>query len=201
MIITIILFVLIALAVVLTRNMSTGTFKDVADETNTAVLVKSFLDKMIPHHEMAIDESLKVMNDKDITESNVRIFAANIADTQSFEIERMKTLYMEYLGSEYIPTVIIEAKKMDMEEMPADLKGDELAKDYTKRMIAHHEEAVTIAKDYVKLIDKVRKESEKSENGLTVSNNHPAIDLSYEIAQEIIVTQEKEIEQLKAWDN
>jgi uncharacterized protein (DUF305 family) len=205
MIITITLFVLIALAVIGFTTRSKGTFKDVDDETNTAVIVKSFLDKMIPHHEYAITSSLKVMNDKDITESQVRIFAANVVDSQTFEIEKMKTIYMEYLGAEYAPTIMLDAAGtgMDHENMTsktADLKGDELAKAYKEEMIAHHEGAVEMAKDYIKLIDKVRKESAKTEDGLTVSNNHPAIDLTYELAQQIVDTQEKEIEQLKSWN-
>jgi len=202
MIITITLFVLIALAVIGFTTRSNGTFKDVAGETNTAVIVKSFLDKMIPHHEEAITSSLKVMNDKDVTESQVRIFAANVVDNQTFEIEKMKTIYMEYLGAEYAPTIMLDAgmNHENMASKTADLKGDELAKSYKDEMIAHHEGAVEMAKDYMKLIDKVRKESAKTEDGLTVSNNHPAIDLTYDLAQQIVDTQEKEIEQLKSWN-
>ncbi len=199
-IITIIVFILVILGVTLYVNRNNDSFADVANETNTAVIVKSFIDKMIPHHEEAITSSLKVMNDLDITEPKVRIFAANVVDTQSFEIERMKNIYTEYLGVEYVPAIILDSKmsKHSMDKTEG-LKGDVLAKVYTDQMIKHHDGAVKMAQDYMKLIDKVKKASEKTENGLTVSNNHPAIESTYELAKQIIEMQEKEIVQLKTW--
>lgn len=208
MIITIILFVLITLAVVLYRSMSDDTFKDVADEKNTALVVKSFLDKMIPHHQEAVDSSLKVMNDLDITEPKVRIFAANVVDNQSFEISRMKNIYQEYLGQEYAQSLTLdmdnkeETHSDDYHNMMSDmsaLKGDELAKVYTKDMIKHHKAAIKMAEDYIKVIDKINKSNSTSEGGLVITNTHPSIDATYEMAKQIIGTQAKEIELLKTW--
>lgn len=207
MIITIILFVLIALAVILYRSMSNNTFKDVANENNTAIIVKSFLDKMIPHHQEAVDSSLKVMNDLGITEPQVRIFAANVVDTQSFEISRMKTIYQEYLGEQYAQSVTLDVNEESgqtadyhhvMSDMSA-LVGDELAKVYAKDMIKHHESAIVMAEDYIEIIDKVNKESSVSDNGLIITNTHPSIEATYELAKQIIDTQTKEIEVLKTW--
>ena len=207
MIITIILFVLIALAAILYNSMSDSTFKDVEGETNTAVIVKSFLDKMIPHHQEAVDSSLKVMNDLDITESKVRIFAANVVDTQSFEISKMKNIYQEYLGQPYAQSITLDVNAENghsteyhnmMSDMSA-LVGDDLAKVYTTDMIKHHEGAIVMAKDYIKLIDKINKESSVSENGLVITNTHPSIESTYELAKQIVDTQEKEIEVLKTW--
>lgn len=185
--------------------MSGGTFKDVAKETDTAVIVRSFFDKMIPHHQEAVDSSLKVMNDLEITDPQVRIFAANVVDTQSFEISRMQNMHREYLGGEYTQTTSLDAngKGQDhyehmMSDMSA-LKGDELAKSYTNDMIKHHEAAVEMAQDYMKLIDKVRSYDSSTENGLTITNSHPAVDESYELAKQIIETQTKEIEMMKGW--
>ncbi len=207
MIITIILFVLIALAVILYRSMSDNTFKDVANETNTAVIVKSFLDKMIPHHQEAVDSSLQVMNDLDITEPKVRIFAANVVDNQSFEISKMKNIYLEHLGQSYAENITLDVTVEDghstnYHNMMSDtsaLKGDELAKVYTEDMIKHHKSAVEMAEDYIEVIDKVNKLNSTKSEGLIITNTHPSIEATYELAKQIIDTQTKEIELLKTW--
>jgi uncharacterized protein (DUF305 family) len=207
MIITIILFVLIALAVILYRSLSDNTFKDVAGEKNSAVIVKSFLDMMIPHHQEAVDSSLKVMNDLDITEGQVRIFAANVVDTQSFEISKMKNIYVDYLGQPYAENITLDVNaegghSMEYHNMMTDtsaLKGDDLAKVYTADMIKHHESAVEMAEDYIKVIDKVNKSNSTKSEGLVITNTHPSIDATYELAKQIIDTQTKEIELLKTW--
>lgn len=207
MIITITLFIIIAISAVLYRNMSDNTFKDVADEKNTAVIVKSFIDKMIPHHQEAVDSSLKVMNDLDITEPKVRIFSANVVDNQSFEISKMKNIYQEYLGQEYTQSISLDADgegdhDSDYHNMMSNtsaLKGDDLAKVYTKDMIKHHKAAIKMAEDYIEIMDKVNKTNSTSEGGLTITNTHPSIEATYEIAKQIIDTQAKEIEILKTW--
>ena len=185
--------------------MSHDTFEDVANETDTAVIVKSFLDKMIPHHQEAVDSSLKVMNDLEITDPQVRIFAANMVDTQSFEISKMESMYREYLGSEYTQTISLDAKgtgEDHYQHMMSDtsgLKGDELAKSYAKDMIKHHEAAIEMAQDYMKLIEKVKSYDSTTSNGLTITNTHPAIEESYELAKQIIDAQTKEIGMMKGW--
>lgn len=200
LIITIILLVLIVLGVILYRNMSNNRYAKMAEDGNTEVVVRGFLDEMIPHHQEAVDSSLAVMNDLAISNGEVRIFAANVVDTQSFEISRMENIYRELLLKEYIPTMVMDGKKQHtMMDDTTGLKGDELAKAYTKDMIKHHEKAIDMAKDYVKLIDKIKKASAHTENGLTVTNSHPAIDATYDLAKQIIDTQTKEVEVMKAW--
>ncbi|MBC7981740.1 DUF305 domain-containing protein [Candidatus Parcubacteria bacterium] len=198
MIITIILFVLIVLGILLYRNLSNNKYASMAEAGNTAVLVQGFLDEMIPHHQDAVDSSLKVMNDLDITNGQVRIFAANVVDNQSFEISRMENIYRELLLKEYVPTVMVDAHGTMSTDSA--LKGDALAKSYTKEMIKHHKSAIDAAEDYVKIIDKIKKATSHSENGLTVTNSHPAIDATYELAKQIIDTQTKEIEIMKGWE-
>ncbi len=192
LILTIILFVLIAVGFVIYNTKNDGP--TAADPQNTAIVVTEFINEMIPHHEAAVKASLKVMNDKDIAESKVRIFAANIVDTQTFEIERMKTVQREYLGSDYTGTST--SHHMDSLE---NLTGDELAKAYARSMVDHHEDAIDAAKDYIKKIDRIKKATTNTENGLTVTNSHPAIDDTYDLAKQIIETQEKEIAELKSW--
>jgi uncharacterized protein (DUF305 family) len=191
--ITIIVLALIALAVIMYSNLSKNRF-DLNNEGDTSAMVKSFIDQMIPHHQEAVLSSLKVMNDLEITEPKVRIFAANVVDTQTFEIQKMKNVYTEYYKQEYE-----EAAPMTHMMNTEGLKGDELAKQYTKDMIKHHEAAVDMAKDYIKMIDKVKKASSVTQDGLTITNTHPAIDDTYALAKQIVDTQTKEIEVLKSW--
>jgi uncharacterized protein (DUF305 family) len=175
------------------------------DEKDTAVIVKNFINMMIPHHQEAIDSSLKVMNDLEITEPKVRIFAANVVDMQSFEVSKMKNIYGQYLGGEYMSTMTmgVDGKNTDehykhMMSDTTNLKGDELAKTYTKDMIKHHEMAIEEAQDFIKTIDKVKKTDSNTKDGLTIINSHPAVDETYQIAKDIIESQTKEIE-LKTW--
>lgn len=203
--ITITLLILIAIGFTVYKSYTDGSFMK-KDEKDTAVIVKNFINMMIPHHEEAVESSLKVMNDLAITEPKIRIFAANVVDTQSFEISKMKNIYGLYLGSEYISALKIDttgkSKDEHYEHMMTDttnLKGDDLAKSYTKDMIKHHEMAIKEAKDFIKTIDKVNKSNSNTENGLTVSNSHPAVDETYQIAKDIIETQTKEIAEMKTW--
>ncbi len=175
--------------------MSTNTFTKVAKTGDEAAVVKAFLNEMIPHHQDAVDSSIKIMNNLDITNGQVRIFAANVVDTQTFEISKMKNIYREYLGMEYAPTVSMSMHATTT----ADLKGDELAKKYTKDMIVHHQKAIDISKDYIEILDQISKANSSKENGLTITNSHPALDSTYELAKQIIDTQTKEIEVMKGW--
>ncbi len=204
--ITIILLILIAVGFTIYKSYSDGSFMK-KDEKDTAIIVKNFINMMIPHHQEAVTSSMKVMNDLEISEPKLRIFAANVVDIQSFEISKMKNIYGQYLGVEYIPTMSMDmsmdGKNTDghykhMMSDTTNLKGDKLAKTYTKDMIKHHEMAIKEAKDFIKAIDKAKKSSSNTENGLTITNSHPAVDETYQIAKDIIESQTKEIEMLKA---
>lgn len=203
--ITITLLILIAIGFTVYKSYTDGSFMK-KEEKDTSVVVKNFINMMIPHHEEAVTSSMKVMNDLEITEPKVRIFAANVVDMQSFEISKMKNIHEQYLGGEYISTMTmdVDGKINDehYEHMMSDvtnLKGDELAKVYAKDMIKHHEMAIKEAKDFIKTIDKVNKANSSSENGLTIINSHPAVDDTYQIVKDIIESQTKEIEVLKSF--
>ncbi len=203
--ITITLLILIAIGFTVYKSYTDGSFMK-KEEKDTSVVVKNFINMMIPHHEEAVTSSMKVMNDLEITEPKVRIFAANVVDMQSFEISKMKNIHEQYLGGEYISTMTMDmdGKINDehYEHMMSDvtnLKGDELSKTYAKDMIKHHEMSIKEAKDFIKTIDKVNKANSSSENGLTIINSHPAVDDTYQIAKDIIESQTKEIEVLKSF--
>jgi len=194
MIITITILVLISLGFILYKN---GTFTKLNfnNQKDSSVVVRDFINMMIPHHNEAVKVSLSIMNDLSITEPKVRILAANIVDTQSFEIAKMKTIYSDYLGGEYTSSTSTESHIMGDYK---DIKGDDLAKTYIKDMIKHHKEAIKAAEKYIKLIDKINKQNSKTENGLTITNSHPALDTTYEIAKGIIDSQNKEIELMES---
>jgi uncharacterized protein (DUF305 family) len=200
MIITITLFVLIALGFIMYRSLSEGKFEKMAKNKDASALVKAFINDMIPHHQEAVDSSLKIMNDLDITDPKVRIFAANVVDIQSFEISRMENIYREYLGGEYSSAAMTDGKDDHSNLAPSTgLKGDELAKSYAKMMIRHHQDAIDMAQDYIKAVDMLNKGQGGSKDGLIVTNSHPAIDGTYELAKQIVDSQAKEIEVMKGW--
>jgi hypothetical protein len=66
-------------------------------------------------------------------------------------------------------------------------------------MINHHNKTISDAKDYIKLIDKVRKASSNTQDGLTVTTSHPAIDDSYNFAVEIIKDYQADIDTMKTF--
>ncbi len=193
-IITITILILITIGFILYKNKSNTL--DISDSKNTALIVQDFINKMIPHHMEAVNVSMKVMNDLEISNPKARILAANIVDGQSFEIDQMKNIYREYLGGEYVfSTTTYHNMMRDVK----DIKGDELLKVYKKDMIKHHNIAIDEAKDYIKKIDKIRSKSSTTKDGLTITNSHPAIDITYDLAKKIVETQKKEILEIKSW--
>ncbi len=188
MILTITLLIIIVLGFIGYKN-NWFTNKS-ANSEDTSMVVKEFLDTMIPHYEEAAKVSQPIMNDLSISEPKVRILAANIVDNQSFEMMQMINIYTEFFGGSYTSTTTYKSMKIDT----TNLKGDDLAKVYIKNMIKHHELSIKIAKKYIKKLDKIKKASSYTENGLTIINTHPSLDLTYDMAKKIIEEQNKEIE-------
>lgn len=182
---------MITIGFILYKN---NTFTSNNQPEDTSVVVREYLEMMIPHHEEAVKVSTPIMNDLSITEPKVRILAANIVDNQSFEMVQMRNLYIEFLGGYYTATTTYHTITKDLSV----LKGDELAKVYLNEMIKHHKEAIKVSQKYMKKIEKVRKASSYTENGLTVMNTHPSLDITYDIAKKLIEDQEKEIELIKS---
>ena len=197
-IITISLLIIIAIGFLLYKNYKDNVYGvDNTNETNTAVIVRGFLDNMIAHHEEAVNISKVVMNDLEISDPKVRILAANVVDQQTSQIDMMKNIYRIYLYQEYDRANVNYHNMMSADI--STLKGDELAKVYKKDMIKHHKDAIDIAEDYIKLVDKIKQSTEVKQDGLVITSSHPAIDESYMIAKDIIEKQEKEIDEMKGW--
>lgn len=138
---------------------------------------KHFMMMMIPHHEGAI-----AMADLALTRaqhSEIKQLAKNIKTSQNSEIQQMQTWYKKWYGS--------SVPKMDknmgmMSSMNTDLTALRNEKNFDQafiqEMIPHHQMAVTMAKD------------------LIPNSKHPEMK---KLAQEIIQSQNKEINEMKTW--
>lgn len=143
-----------------------------------------FLDSMIHHHEGAIQMANMVLGKTQRPE--LKQFAQKIIDDQSKEIAQMKqwreqwyagkpsALNMEMPGMVGGMKIMNSEHMKEMDNMPPNHFDDH----FLNMMTAHHEGAVTMAKDALK----------KAE--------HPEIKT---LSEQIIKAQQAEIEQMKAW--
>lgn len=161
----------------------------------TDAAVKSFLEMMIPHHKEAVEASKLVMMDRDITNPDIRIFAAKIADAQEFEIGKMEGWYSEWFGTPYDAT---SSTYMPMMSDLSTITGDKRAKTYLKEMIAHHEMAVRDAKETREVIEKIQSAHAVHNGDLTVVNSNERVDSTVLFTKQIEDVQAKEIEEMKA---
>jgi uncharacterized protein (DUF305 family) len=134
---------------------------------------KSFISEMIPHHQEAVDSSKKVL--ETTQDDDIKNFANNIIETQNKEIERMKSWYQSWYGSEYKAT---DNQAMMMSDL-GKLQGVEKDREYVMGMLMHHRGAV-----------------EMSRKVLTFANNRSE---TTALAQNIITSQSTEITQLESW--
>ncbi len=187
LIITISILILIALGFIAYKTdlFNMNNSKDV----DTSAIIKDYLGRHIENADDAVMISKTIMNDLDITNAKVRVLAADIVDTQSFDISRMNNIHTLYLGSEYIPSTTTENIFSKLEGK----KGDDLAKLYVKKMIKHHKMNIDLSKDFIKKIDAYREANSSSQGDLVISNSHPSIDESYDLAKSIMDRSQKEI--------
>ena len=156
---------------------------------NSESLDAHFIEQMIPHHEDAITMA-KLAQTKSQT-AEVKQLAENIIDSQSKEIDQMKVWYKEWFGKD-VPSGVQTMQShgmgantgMHMGRMgdETDIKRLEQAEDFDKvfveEMIPHHQMAVMMA------------------TMLKNGTNRPEMK---ELADDIITSQTKEIEQMREW--
>jgi uncharacterized protein (DUF305 family) len=160
--------------------------------------VKVFLEMMIPHHQEAVETSLKVMQDPNIDNPKLRILAGRIYDAQTFEIIQMKTWYAEWFGVPYTASSTLLAHPyMPMMGDLSALTGKDLEKAYINGMIEHHKMAIDTAEDVKTFLEKAQEKGGISDGDLTIINSHPGVDQTLIFTQKIIDVQSKEIQQLK----
>lgn len=143
-----------------------------------------FIDSMIHHHEGAIQMANMVLGKTQRPE--LKQFAQKIIDDQSKEIGQMKQWREQWYAGKpsalnmEMPGMVGGMKIMNSEHMKEmdSMPPNHFDNHFLNMMTAHHEGAVTMAKDALK----------KAE--------HPEIKT---LSEQIIKAQQAEIEQMKAW--
>lgn len=144
-----------------------------------------FIEQMIPHHEDAITMA-KLAQTKAVR-PEVKQLAQNIIDSQSKEIEQMKSWYKDWFGKDVPATVgIVMGKSSGMhggmmgdasDTTKLETAGD-FDKEFLEEMIPHHQMAVMMA---------------------TMLKNGTQRPEMKQLAQDIIIAQTKEINQMRQW--
>ena len=142
---------------------------------------RHFIERMIPHHEDAIEMAEEAVAKAEHTE--LRSLAGDIMTAQQSEIDAMRKWYADWYGEE---PAEIGASVETMMHMG--IQGRNVQKpaagsysfdlDFIETMIPHHQMAVMMAQM------------------LLVSTEHPEMK---ELAENIISSQSKEIETMRAW--
>jgi uncharacterized protein (DUF305 family) len=150
-------------------------------------LDQHFIEHMIPHHEGAIE--MAVLAQEKSSDPEILDLADAIISSQTEEIEQMEDWYKEWYGIEF---PVIENARMGMGRGmmhggmmggdTADIEALENAEDFDtaflEEMIPHHQMAVMMAQM------------------LLSGTSRPEMQ---QLAEEIIVAQEDEIEQMRMW--
>ncbi len=147
-----------------------------------------FLDGMTPHHQGAVEMAKEAITKSQRPE--VKKLAQNIINAQNVEIKQMKQWRQAWYPKAGSTPMAFDAKMGHMMPMSNEqmqgmmMKGDLGASDaqfdlrFLNAMIPHHEGAVEMAQDALK------------------KTKRPEIK---KMAQEILTSQQKEIEQMKQW--
>lgn len=101
---------------------------------------KDFIEKMIPHHQEAVDTAQQVVERGGAT-PEVKELVENIIVAQEKEITEMKSWYLAWYGEEYQDTGAYVPMMRDL----SDLSGSELDRVFLEDMIMHHMGAVMMA--------------------------------------------------------
>lgn len=150
-------------------------------------LDRHFIERMIPHHEGAIDMA-KLAKERSKT-PEILALSDSIIQSQTNEISQMRQWYKDWFGSD-VPTDLYENRGMGRGMMQGGMMGGDTAdlemlrgssnfdKAFLQEMIPHHQMAVMMAQM------------------LLQGTTRPEMK---ELAQNIITAQEKEIEQMRSW--
>jgi uncharacterized protein (DUF305 family) len=140
---------------------------------------KAFIDAMVPHHQGAIAMAEVAL--KNAEHEEIKELSRNIISSQQSEIEELKSIKKEELGTSNVPMEMSQEQMRGMGMMmdPQQLSNREpFDKAFIDAMIPHHQSAIEVA----------RVALENSDN--------PKIK---ELAQNIMSAQQREIEQMKKW--
>ena len=110
---------------------------------------QSFLEGMIPHHQEAVDSSVKFLTTT--TNPELKAFAQNVIKAQTQEISDMKSWYKSWFNQDYKPS----SSYMNMMDGMTSKAGGDLDKAYITGMISHHNGAIEMAKAIQKTTKRV----------------------------------------------
>jgi uncharacterized protein (DUF305 family) len=184
----------IAVWLFMSSNINSNNLGMMGFNPNTQSMMQSssgidshFIEQMIPHHEDAITMANLALTKAKRPE--VKQLAQNIIDSQSKEIDRMKSWYKEWFGKD-VPESTQgmmgnnRGKHGGMMGDESDMTKLEQSADFDKafieEMIPHHQMAVMMA------------------NMLKGGTRRPEME---KLAQDIISAQTKEIDQMRSWLN
>jgi uncharacterized protein (DUF305 family) len=140
---------------------------------------KAFIDAMVPHHQGAIEMARVAL--KNAEHAEIKELSRNIISSQQAEIEELKAIKEEEIGTSNVPMEMSpeQMRSMGMMMDPQELANREpFDKALIDAMIPHHQSAIEMAEVAY----------EKSKN--------PRIK---ELAENIMSAQKREIEQMKQW--
>lgn len=133
---------------------------------------KSFITRMIPHHQEAIDTANEVLERGGTTEE-IRELTNNIITTQTTEIESMRKWHERWYGESYQDNTAYTPMMRDL----ADLSGKDIDRAFLEDMTMHHMGAIMMARSIQPYIE----HSEMTE-----------------LTENIVTTQSAEITQMRA---
>jgi uncharacterized protein (DUF305 family) len=131
-----------------------------------------FFTEMIPHHQEAVDSSRYMVTNT--TDPEIRTFAQGIVDNQTKEIWTMMGYYQTWYDKQFTGS----SHYMQMMPDLSKYEGNDLNRIYLEHMIDHHQAAVDMSKNVLRV--------SKKEEVQTMANT-------------IIEQQTEEIEKLKKW--
>ncbi|MDP2342718.1 MAG: DUF305 domain-containing protein [Deltaproteobacteria bacterium] len=139
-----------------------------------------FIDTMSEHHQMAVD--MAKMAASQAGHEELKGFAAKVQKDQEFEIAQLRSHRDQHFAGkpnavDHMLPGMMAMPPMDMSKLKA-AKGQEFDHHFIDMMIPHHEAAVTMSEDAVKMA------------------TTPALK---QMAQKMVEAQKKEIDQLKSW--
>jgi uncharacterized protein (DUF305 family) len=140
---------------------------------------EAFIDAMVPHHQGAI--AMARVAHKNAEHEEIKKLARNIISTQQDEIEELKAIKKEELGTSQVP---MEMSAQQMRGLGMMMNPQELAnrepfdKAFIDAMIPHHQSAIYMAQ---------------------VAQEESKILMIKELAENIVSVQKREIEQMKQW--
>jgi len=181
----ILIFILISVGVYFREDIKSYMRNDI-DVTNidTNVLIKVYLDDMILNQYNNMEYAVDIQK-SGITSPETLKFAAALQDEASFLSNQLISAYFTALNISYGQKIIAEDP---MAKKAVDL--DSFKELYTKNA----KQSIKVSERFLRAINKIETNSGITDGTLTITNSHPGIDASKEMAKSIIEKSTKNIE-------